>query len=69
MSDLFAIEESKSPRLKWLEKHGITLKINHQGEHVATTRFDSGKGETEDDAITQLALKLGIRMWFEEGMR
>ena len=92
MSDLlFDIPEQKSPRLLWLEKHGITTNNNGQnykpGDEcpetgcqlypwLATTgEFTKGIYSdhntawafSEDEAITQLALKLGIKLWNEEG--
>jgi len=78
MSELFDIPESKSPRLQWMEKHGIeTAKGNFERpsdksrhEWIAWSNPEiqsTGWGNAEDEAITQLALKMGIKLWNEEG--
>ena len=71
---LFDIPETKSPRLLWMEKHGIQTQQNSAGDWCAwttailtKTSINLGSGDTEDEAITQLALKLGIKLWNEEG--
>ena len=65
---LFDIPETKSPRLLWLEKHNIGIIYdNTKNQFAAIGRQESAWGETEDEAITQLALKLGIKLWNEEG--
>ena len=74
MTELFEIEESKSPRLAWMDRHGI---ITLRGKpdswaawiKVNGTEFDHtiGYGETEDEAVTSLVYKLGMRLWTEEG--
>lgn len=77
MSELFDLPESKSPRLQWMEKHGIEVSPPVTGCKVVTNswmafqRFgidipETCYGHTEDEAITQLALKLGIKLWNEE---
>lgn len=68
MSELFDLPESKSPRLQWIEKHAIECRNYSDGKCYSFTSTDSAWGDTEDEAITQLALKLGIKMWFEEGL-
>ena len=77
MSDLFSIEESKSPRLLWMERHGVTVRRYRPDEFdylagqdfawMASNGTETAQGDTEDEAITQLALKLGIRLWNEGG--
>lgn len=80
MSELFDLPESKSPRLQWMERHGIT--VRRYGPHdcgkpgwqdnewfamgKVHLNYEIGYGDTEDEAITQLALKLGIKLWNEE---
>ena len=76
MTELFDIPETKSPRLIWLERHGIKVSPSRthgpSHKHWMAYRHDddfisaSGYGETEDDAIAFLAVKLGIRLWNEE---
>lgn len=69
MNELFAIPESKSPRLKWIETNSITFeKVDKyfgggfravgQGLHIA-------HGETEDEALRQYAFKNRIPLWNE----
>ncbi len=80
MNDLFEIPKTLSPRLLWIAKHGFyTGKLNHTEDEAGdvpakwvATRQDPifraisvGYGDTEDEALTQLALKLGIRLWNE----
>jgi hypothetical protein len=75
--DLFTdLPVSKSPRLLWMERHGIkTIFMPASGSVDAfwiadfmdpnTTHYQE-VGDTEDDALTALAKAAGIRMWFEE---
>ena len=74
MSELFNLPESKSPRRQWMEKHGITTAPRIWDAYEGNTRWaafrylkNTAYGDTEDEAITQLALKLGIKLWNEEG--
>jgi hypothetical protein len=76
MSELFDIPETKSPRLIWMDRHGIkviALRTNAKSfNRWMAYRHDrdfinaSAYGPTEDDAITLLAVKLGIRLWNEK---
>jgi hypothetical protein len=73
MTELFDIEESKSPRLAWIEKHQIVTLRGKPDCWAAwlsarSTRVEQtiGYGESEDEAIADLAIKLGIRLWNEE---
>lgn len=72
MSELFDIEESKSPRLAWIEKHQIVTLRGKPDSWAAwinmrpTIDQTIGYGETEDEAVVSLAVKLGIRLWNEE---
>ncbi len=66
MNDLFEIPESLSPRLLWMEKHNIIIgAAPHRNQYYALAAKMDGWGDTEDEALTQLALKLGIRLWNE----
>lgn len=74
MDDLFAnLPEVKSPRLLWMERHGITI-------HTAISSIGSGfvaeckcksniplrtKAATEHDALVEMALKLNLKLWNE----
>lgn len=72
MSDLlFDIPETKSPRLLWLKKHGITC---HDYRTDDIYRFmahgiheGSGFGPTPEDAVLEYAKTAGIKLWNEEG--
>lgn len=75
MTDLFQIPESKSPRLKWMEAHGITVNfvpadpIAHpafwNAKATSESKITMAQGDTEDEALTNLAKRLGIRLWNE----
>ena len=70
MSELFDIPETKSPRLKWIDKHGvwvaeITLTGSITRWWEATAAGITTKGATEDEAIVNLAKKMGIKLWNE----
>ena len=80
MTELFDIEESKSPRLNWMDRHRIKVSppgkerslilhhwnlwmaYQHEGDFIIASAY----GPAEDDAITSLANKLGLRLWNEE---
>ncbi len=76
MTELFDLPETKSPRLIWLEKHGIKvtpskahgpslkcwMAYRHDGDFISASAY----GSTEDEAIADLAIKLGLRLWNEE---
>jgi hypothetical protein len=80
MSELFDIPESKSPRLLWIEKHGIKIidsGIDYEDcdeceitgnqcfRYYASSGDLASGGHTKDDAIIALALKLQLRLWNE----
>ena len=69
MSELFEIEESKSPRILWLEKHNFGVRNYSDGQWYAFRGREDAWGQSEDEVVTQLALKLGIKLWNEEGGR
>lgn len=78
MDTLFNLPPSLSPRLLWMQKHGI--ETEHQPQNpskpwVASMRKDGWGGinyplsvqaETEDDALTALAVAANIRLWNEQ---
>jgi hypothetical protein len=64
MNILFDIPESKSPRLIWIEKHGIWLLKSETG-YEATAAGLTGKGQSEDDALVDMAKQMGIKLWNE----
>jgi hypothetical protein len=73
MSELFDIPESKSPRLLWLEKHGVKFERDffdpweeETYQWMAHMRHHQGFGKTQDEAITDLAKTAGILTWVDE---
>lgn len=75
MSELFNIPEVKSPRLKWLDRHGVwtgKVEYDHAGptepedKWQATAAGKEGRGPTEDASIVELAKKMGIKLWNEQ---
>jgi hypothetical protein len=72
MNELFEIADSKSPRLRWIDKHGIwTKRYNSPSIHadfawIAMAPGLSAIGATEDQAIVNLAIQMGIPLWNEE---
>jgi hypothetical protein len=70
MDELFQIEPTKSPKLKWMERHFLTVQITtlpmpnvYQCKHGMTV---VAHGETHDDALCNAARKLNIKLWNEE---
>ena len=85
MSDLFPIEETLSPRLKWMRQHKIEVvdsgldhepgeKCAHTGNRLyrywaviegTVSELEEAGGDTEDEAIVNLAKKLNLKLWNE----
>lgn len=67
--DLFAnLPPMLSPRRQWMLDHGITtskLASSVGIRWIAEGMESNAYGQTEDDALCELARKLGIRMWNE----
>lgn len=80
--ELFNVPVVKSPRLKWLEKHGVTTR---RADHVVSADEEDDFGHrvhqwtasngvhmrgglTENDALAAWALAQGVKMWNEEGL-
>lgn len=80
MNELFNIQPSLSPRLRWMGQHGIFTEkrnFNEEGDgpwwawsHAKTEPHMKleASDRTEDEALTNLAKKLGIKLWNEEGI-
>ena len=71
MNELFQIEPIKSPRLRWMERHHLTVYQNI--EMAVDARFTAyhgmaviGHGATYDDALFAAAKSLNIKLWNEE---
>lgn len=69
--ELFAIPEVKSPRLKWMERHGIQVLHFPDSEDIdpfVATRLgkEVAKGGTAEWACYFAAKKLGLKTWNEE---
>jgi hypothetical protein len=71
MSELFDIPQSLSPRLSWMDEHGIwTRKIGLNAEDSsemwqAEASGFTARGPDEDSAIVALAQMMGIKLWNE----
>lgn len=78
MNELFEVPHTESPRLKWIKKHRVTVHENifkptHSDDFrfAYTRRADSpdacsGYGNTDDEAILDLAKRRGWKLWNEE---
>ena len=67
MNELFQIEETKSPRLKWLDQHGVWIfKPKSPGQQwTATAKGLEGRGDDDHEAIADLAKQMGELLWNE----
>lgn len=75
---LFDVPEQKSPRLLWMEKHGISTEKHGPDDDGNTWtafrrfRIDDNpyyyqrSGKTEDEALSNLAMTSGLQFWNEE---
>ena len=79
MTELFKINETKSPRLKWIEKHGITTHYSkllsyddlpwiawdmlNDDDGMPDDLEKCGHGVTEDDALVMLCVVRKIGHW------
>ena len=65
--DLFAgMPPMKSPRLLWMEKHGIRTNIlaSSTGQRwIAESNGSNAYGKDEHEALVELAIKLNIKLW------
>jgi len=77
MSELFDIPETLSPRLAWLKKHGIFTNSEFFDDSDEEYRWGAwlegcqdylrtGHGDTEDDALVDLAKKQNLKLWNEQ---
>lgn len=66
-NELFQITPSKSPKLKWMDKHWIKTEIAPDGRIRAIQGLcNFAYRSTEDEALTHAAQMLNIRLWNEE---
>jgi hypothetical protein len=65
--DLFAgMPPMKSPRLLWMEKHGITTerKATSQGPvYTASSGGITENADNEHDALVALAIRMNLKLW------
>jgi len=67
--ELLAAPETLSPRLKWMQEHGITVKKTDNPDspedqsYCAFGPCTMAAARTEDGAIVRLAQKLNLRLW------
>lgn len=59
-TELFPTEESLSPRLLWLRKHGLATFKNAAGKWGVAPVFTSA---TEDEAILTYCEEHGLKHW------
>ncbi len=70
--DLFNLPETKSPRLKWMERHYLTVKDswNYDDDEPIFQCLHGmkviGEGLTEHDAVVAAAKSLNIKLWNEQ---
>lgn len=75
MSELFPQSEGAldSPRLKWMKRFGIRVRMSPVSERVNVYEAEGGwdprryRAGTEDEALTAWARANGARLWNEEG--
>lgn len=67
MNELFTIPESKSPRLLWMELHGIETSDDPitPGWMAYGIKEGVGFGSTEEEAIFEYAKNAEIKLWNE----
>lgn len=69
MEELFpaAAVASPSPRLKWLEKHGLILRKLENGTWICVLDdTNQGQGATEDEAAVDFCVKHHLKHWSEQ---
>lgn len=69
MNELFPIAEvtAESPRLAWLKRHGVKTAQGALGWSAWRQRDSCAcHGDTENDAIADLADLMGVPLWNEE---
>ncbi|MBP72826.1 MAG: hypothetical protein CMA70_04500 [Euryarchaeota archaeon] len=57
---LFPMPEDPSPRLKWIDRHGVTVKDTGYSFQVSTGE-EAAEATTLDFALQELAYKLKIK--------
>jgi hypothetical protein len=68
IEELFNAPMSKSPRLLWMEVHGVTVAHDESKRQPFTAMMagepaSAGYGETEVDALVDLAVKNNLKLW------
>lgn len=68
-AELFDLPVSLSPRLAWLERHGLSLTKLENGRYQCALDEDNrAQGEDQDEACVAFCLKTGLRHWNLEGI-
>ena len=66
-SDLFPDCKMDSPRLAWMKRHKVTLDYwQEAGVWTATAKNRVATADSGEEALSGLAVKLGIPLWNEE---
>ena len=69
MSTLFDLPHSPSPRLQWLERHGLVLSKLPDGRHeVRLDDENAASGEDAEEAIVKFCVQTGLRHYNQEAM-
>ena len=67
MSDLFDLPVSLSPRLAWLERHGLTLTRLESGRYECALDAETfARGEDEEEAIVNFCVKTKLRHYAQD---
>ena len=65
------LPESKSPRLLWMERHGVEAGGPDEDDEFWARTGDQPSqyayGQTETEAVIALGIKSGWKLWNEEG--
>ncbi len=67
MNELFNLEPSESPKIKWMKRHHITVTEINEGRFTVTHGMKYVcQADTHDDALVKAAKLLNLRLWNEE---
>ncbi len=65
-AELFDIPQSLSPRLAWLQRHGLTLTKLESGRYECALDEETfARGEDEDEAIVNFCVKTRLPHYSE----
>ena len=69
-TDLFPEDKALSPKLRWMEKHGVKIELLEEYGSKATSELypHYGYGMNNDSAIEDWARMNGVRLWNEDAV-